>query len=517
MATKKTVNGDSFSAQLGMGLGILRSALSRGLMIAVLSEIFLAVPWLLAFGPASPRSGFAAIGAVAEAAETPYIPVGDARTKKSILAMPLMRAGNQVETALAKTLTETFVGDLNYMDLFKFLSATAFVEDAAKTGITPGSFPYADWKNVGADFLIKTALTFDSGKDILTLEAHFYDVANTKQVFAKKYITTKAGLKTLAHSFGNEVVTALTGLPGIFLTKIAMCCDVSGKKEIYMMSYDGSETKRVTHHHSLAFAPAWNPDNTKIAYSLFTRHAGNQKNIDLYEFDLTNNTVRMISDKTGINSGAAYSPDGNKLAATLSHSGTPSIYVIDRKTRVSTRLTHSLAFDVDPAFSPDGKTIAYVSSRTGMPMIFTMDAQGKNQTRLTFAGQFNATPAWSPRGQVLAFAGWLDKKFDIFTMNSDGTHIERLTKNQGGNEDPFFSPDGNFLAFSSNRTGQKNIYVMNTDGSFVKRLTYGLGNCTAPKWSSTTLPVAAMGTPVSPVSDDAPKANSVPAVKTVDL
>jgi len=421
------------------------------------------------------------------AAETAYISVGSARTKKTVIALPEIRAQRELDSSLAKTISETFVNDLTFMDIFKFLGSSAFIEDPSKAGIVPDSFKYSDWKGIGTEFLIKSSISMEPN-DVLVLEAHLYDVIAGKQVLAKRYLSRVKEAKTIAHTLANDVVQTLTGLPGIFLTKIAMSCDTTGKKEIYMMNFDGSDVKQVTHHRSIAFAPAWSPDGTRIAYSLFTRHQNNVKNIDLYEFNFTTNSVRMLSSHKGINSGATYSPDGKKVALTLSYLGNPEIFLLDIDSRSVSRITKSFGFDVDPAWSPDGKNLAFVSSRTGMPMVFSMDSNGKNVQRLTFAGQYNATPTWSPQKNKIGFAGWIDKSFDIFLMNPDGTNIERLTKNQGSNEDPFFSPDGNFVLFSSNRTGQKNIYVMNVDGTFVKRLTYGLGNCVSPKWSTPPLP-----------------------------
>lgn len=427
----------------------------------------------------------------ARAAEKVYIPVGKARTKKTIIAFPEIRlkteknptsGQNTMASSLAKTLSETVLHDLTFMDLFSFLEPSAFVEPPT-AGIALNSFKFSDWTGIGAEFLIKSEITIDPDQTI-AFEAHLYDTFGAKQILAKRYLAPTTELKAIAHSFANDVVEVLTGLPGIFQTKIAMSCDHSGKKEIYIMNYDGTEVKQVTRHLSIAFAPAWSPDGTRIAYSLFTRHANNVKNIDLYEFNFTTNTVRMLSNRQGMNSGAAYSPDGKSMAVTLSYRGNPEIFLLNSTTRAIDQLTKSFGFDVDPAWSPDGKEIAFVSSRTGMPMIFTMNLGDKQAQRLTYAGQYNATPTWSFKKNKIGFAGWIEKSFDIFIMNPDGTHIERLTKNQGNNEDPFFSPDGNFLAFSSNRTGQKNIYVMNSDGTYVKRLTYGLGNCVSPKWSN---------------------------------
>lgn len=419
---------------------------------------------------------------ISQAEDAPYIAVGSARAKKTAIAYAPTQQVNAPPpgTNASQTIEKTVTSDLTFTDLFRFIPASSFIEKPG-AGIQHSQFKLTDWQNIQAEVLVKTSIQFD-GKS-LALEAYVYEVNSGKQVLAKKYVATQSDAVTLGHSFANDIVEKLTGLPGIFLTKITMSCDRTGKKEIYAMNFDGTDVKQLTHHRSTAISPAWSPDGTRVAYSVYTKHSNNAKNLDLYEFDFTSNVVRLLSNRKGINSGANYSPDGKSVALTMSFLGNPEIFSLDRSNKTVARLTHSLGFDVEPAWSPDGSKLAFASSRSGMPMVFVMDKDGSNTQRLTFAGRYNASPAWSPNGKKITFAGWLDSRFDIFTMNSDGTNIERLSKNQGSNEDPGFSPDGNFIVFSSNRTGQRNIYVMNLDGSYVKRLTYGLGNCTAPKWS----------------------------------
>jgi TolB protein len=426
-----------------------------------------------------------AVPSAASAADRPYIPVGSAKAKKTVLAFTDIRAKTDTSTARSaiKKVDETVRSDLAYMDIFRFLSSSAFIEPKT-AGLTLGTFKLSDWTSIGAEFLIKSQLSVEG--DNVILEAWLYDTLGAKQVLGKRYIARKSESDVVAHTFANDIVHALTGLPGIFLTKIAMVCDRGSKmtKEVFMMDFDGTNVKRITNHHSTVVSPAWSPDGTKIVYSLFTKRRNNVKNIDLYQYDFKTSTIRMLSNRHGINSGAAFSPDGKRIALTMSFLGNPEIFSFDPVANTVTRLTKSFGFDVDPTWSPDGRQLAFVSSRTGASMVFRMNADGSDAQRLTFAGKYNAAPNWSPQNNKIAFAGWIDKTFDIFIMNPDGTNIERLTKHDGSNEDPYFSPDGNFIAFSSNRTGQSNIYVMNVDGSFVKRLTYGLGNCTSPKWSA---------------------------------
>lgn len=417
----------------------------------------------------------------APALAAPYITVGNAKAEKAVVAMPAILTTDAGLGSVAKQVGEQVQNDLIFMDLFKFMDTAAFVEPAG-AGITLDRFKLSDWTSIGAKLLLKSQLSNQGGN--LVLEAYLYDTFGAHQLLGKRYVATPSDAKSLAHTLANNIVETLTNLPGVFLTKIAMTCEQKGgRKEIFMMNFDGTEAKQVTQHHSIAFSPAWSPDGTKLAYSVYTKHRDNIKNIDLFEFDFKSSSFRLLSNRKGINSGASYAPDGKKVALTMSFLGNPELFLFDPSNKTVTRLTKTYGFDVDPTFSPDGQSLAFISSRSGPPMVYRMNLDGSEVKRLTYAGNLNATPTWSPTNTKIAFAGWVDRHFDIFMMNPDGSNIERLTSGQGSNEDPFFSPDGNFIVFSSNRTGQHNIYVMNVDGTFVKRLTYGMGNCAAPKWS----------------------------------
>ncbi|NDC79234.1 MAG: hypothetical protein EBZ67_15390, partial [Chitinophagia bacterium] len=94
----------------------------------------------------------------------PYIPVGTAKTRKTVLAFADIRvAGSPAPSDLARTVRDTFVSDLNFMDLFSFLDRKAFVENS-EAGIRPDTFKFTDWSSVGAEFVIKTQLTREPGR-----------------------------------------------------------------------------------------------------------------------------------------------------------------------------------------------------------------------------------------------------------------------------------------------------------------------------------------------------------------
>ena len=88
-------------------------------------------------------------------ADAAYISVGAARAKKAVLAFPEIKSGTPLARALAKTASETVINDLTYMDLFKFISSSAFLENSVSAGIAPGSFKLTDWNTIGQSFSLK--------------------------------------------------------------------------------------------------------------------------------------------------------------------------------------------------------------------------------------------------------------------------------------------------------------------------------------------------------------------------
>jgi len=407
------------------------------------------------------------------------IAVGEARTKKSVIAFPTLAASGDAEGRL-RSIREITMEDLGFSGLFDFLNPAAFVEDSAKAGVTSGSFKMSDWSAIGAEFLLKGKGTVD--RTGLNLEIYLYAVQSGKQLLAKRYKASPDTIRKVAHTLSNDILFALTGKKGPFTSKIAFVSDRTGKKEVYLMDYDGYNPIKVTSRFSHAMAPAWDNDGKQIVFTAVTKNNKNVRNHNLFLYNLPTGKIDMVSNRQGINSGASFSPDGKRLALTMSFPGNPEIFLMDPKTKVVQRVTNSYGLDVDPSWSPDGKSLVFVSDRSGRPMVYKMEASGANVQRLTYAGHYNATPTWSPVGNKIAFAGWDAGKFDIFIMNPDGTAIERLTKNMGNNEDPDFAPDGYFIVYSSNRKGKKNLYITNVDNTVHRQITADFGNCEAPKW-----------------------------------
>jgi TolB protein len=179
--------------------------------------------------------------------------------------------------------------------------------------------------------------------------------------------------------------------------------------------------------------------------------------------------------------GAAFSPDGGRIACTLSQDGNSEIYLLTSEGAIIKRLTNAPAFiDSSPSWSPDGSQIAFVSNRHGSPQVWIMASGGDSPQRLTFTGTYNQEPTWCPKcaAPTIAFTARDEKAhFDVFTIDVKTKQLTRLTENQGNNEHPTWAPNGRALAMASSRGG---IWVTSADGK-QQRQVYS-GPASTPVW-----------------------------------
>jgi TolB protein len=328
------------------------------------------------------------------------------------------------------------------------------------------------WKWLGSAYLVRLEAEFPENK--IRLKYRLLTTESEKEIKKDQYETDKKDYRTLVHKIANDIIKALTGDDGIFLSKIVYIRQVNGDKEMFISDYDGYNERQLTFNKSINISPAVSPDGEYIYFTSF--QDGYPK---LYMYSLSSNSSDLIAGYPGINASPAVSPDGKYIACVLSKDGNSEIYLLDRKGKIVRRLTNSWAIESSPTWSPDGKEIAFTSDRTGSPQIYIMDAEGLNIRRITFEGKYNDSPYWSFRGDRIVYVS-RDKIFRVCSIDVTGRDYKVLAA-IGDNENPHFSPDGNHIIFSSNRLGPQDIYIMDLFGRTQTRIT-AKGNCSNPFW-----------------------------------
>jgi TolB protein len=432
-------------------------------------------------GPFMPRSllcaVFACVSAFAvdAAAQGPIVgdlEGGELRAFPLAIAAPRLAASSADKKLDAERLAIVVHTDLEMSGAFQLLDKKSFIDT---DGLDTAEVRFDDWRNVGAQGLVKTRLTLQ-GTDWL-IELFVYEVASSKQLVKKTLTMPTKDIRAVGHAVADEIFRAFTGEPGVFRTRIAVVKKVQGEKHVFLMDIDGENVTQLTRGGNLNLLPSWSPDGRAI---LFTSYR--YENPDLFEIGIGGGEPKPLSRRPGLNTGGRVSPDGGRIAVTLSQDGNSEVYLLDRGGNILKRLTNQWGIDTSPSWSPDGNRIAFVSSRSGHPDLYMLEVDSGATKRITFKGTYNQTPAFSPRGDLIAFTARDERNvFDIFTLNVATGEVKRVTQDQGNNEEPSFSPNGRLLVFTTTRNKSKQLVISTVDGSRQTVLP-SLGEHTSPSW-----------------------------------
>ncbi len=398
-----------------------------------------------------------------------YIPIDQPSTQKFPIAIADLEGGGT-----GKDIAEIIRNDLTLSGYFRIIPPSSFNEVAKKEGISQDDIRFSFWTAIDAQALVKGEVKREKGK--LSITIRLFDPFLREMLVGKQYIAEKKHVREVSHRFSDEIMHALTGIPGVFNTKIAYTAVTGkGRKGIYVMDMDGYNPFPVTKNKSLNLSPSWSPNGSQLVFTSYLKG-----DPDLYIATLGSKSMRKITSRMGSNITPSWSPNGSHIAFASSITGISNLFSVAPNGGKAHRLTNSRTIDISPCYSPDGGSIVFASERAGGLHLYRIGASGSDARRLTFVGYQNDMPSWSPMGDKIAFAGRDMGTFDIFIMNADGTNIQRLTIGSGSNENPSFSPDGRLITFSSTRAGGPTIFLMRADGSNQMRISKGNG--LLPSW-----------------------------------
>jgi TolB protein len=407
-----------------------------------------------------------------------FLNVTQGGSKKLGIAIPeFTRASGADEGNLARGIPEIIGNDLRFSALFAVVANDPPLPregDPLKQRLT-------ELATAGAHAAMQGFLGVAGQR--VTVDFRLYDLTNPEfRLIASKSFWAEPlrEHRRLAHRIADEVVFLFTGERGIAETRIAYVTRSGQNKELAMMDYDGFNQVALTSLHSISMSPVWSPVDSSVAFTSYFN--GYPYLYRVFPFNPRNPGPHLLSAWPGINSAAAWSPDGKMVAMTLSKDGNPEIYTLRVGSSEFRRLTNNRAIDTDPSWSPTGREVAFSSDRMGSPQIWIMDAEGANPRRLT-TGNYDTQPRWSPRGDIIVFTRRSGGGFDLWAIAPDGGKERPLTQGQGSNESASWAPNGRHLVFSSSRGGRPQLYTMLMDGTEQQPLTRDRGEASSPTWS----------------------------------
>jgi TolB protein len=383
---------------------------------------------------------------------------------------PIAVANFFSDTALPEDMAGVIRADLTRSGLFRIVDAgSAPIEESARV-----NFP--DWKARGADTLaIASAARLADGRT--EIRYRLYDSVKGNQLDGLAFVSPGADLRRIAHKIADRIYEALTGIKGVFSTRIAYVVQYSANHyELQIADADGANPQTALKSPDFIISPTWSTDGSSLAYVAFEKH----KTV-VYVHNLASGQRKAVASYPGSNSGPAFSPDGKTLALVLTRDGNSEIYTVGIDGGNLRRLTFDPSIDTEPVFSPDGASIYFTSDRSGGPQIYRMASTGGDPQRVTFNGDYNISPRVSPDGKTLAFVARHGDQFQIAVLDLASEQQLTITDTVR-DEAPTFAPNSHLILYATEVGGRGILALASTDGRARARLSGPNGDVREPTW-----------------------------------
>lgn len=234
-----------------------------------------------------------------------------------------------------------------------------------------------------------------------------------------------------------------------------------GESGLYLLDLKTGERTDVP---GLNNGAVFSPDGEKLLNILPTENG----RTDIVEYNLATAEMTTIAEHDQWEWLASYSSDGEIIIFNSYRTGASDIYSYRKSDGELKRWTDFDGYEAHAQFSPDDSKVLFnrqednedFNSETDFN-VYILDMHDGDITQVTDDPAEDGYPSWSPDGETIVFAS--DRlqesgELDIYLMNSNGENIRRLTDHPAKDEYPFFSPDGKYIYFNSYRSDPKGLY-----------------------------------------------------------
>ncbi|OGO92441.1 MAG: Tol-Pal system beta propeller repeat protein TolB [Coxiella sp. RIFCSPHIGHO2_12_FULL_42_15] len=377
-----------------------------------------------------------------------------------------------VPSAGHQSVSEVITNDLQNSGEFRVLGSQ----------LTHGDAP--DWRALGADYVVTGSIAASgSNKYVIHIQLSTVVAKNRDDVLLDAtYTASASALRGLAHHVSDRIYEKLTGVRGIFTTKIAYIVVTHPTRQsshyaLQVSDADGFNAETLLSSEEPIMSPAWSPDGRQLAYVSFEGHRAS-----IYLQDLVTAKRFRLSAVPGINGAPSFSPDGRTLAMVLSKSGNPNIYFLDLQTRQYRAMTKDGYIDTEPRFSPDGQSFLFTSNRDGSPQVYRYSIASGQASRISYSGNYNARPSYVPNSEDIVMMHRTNHLFGIARLDSTTGQIQTLVET-GADESPSIAPNGKMVIYATQYGGRGVLAQVSVDGRIKLRLPAREGSVQEPAWS----------------------------------
>lgn len=358
--------------------------------------------------------------------------------------------------------------------------ATAVVEsDLASSGRIRVVQAAGSARNAGADFTLQVDSRVASDGAVRS-SVTLTNAATGQPVGLETFVGSRSNLRLLGHKVADWVMLKIAGVSGAFASRIAYV-SVDGRApnqrfQLIVADSDGESPKPVLESAQPIMSPAFSPDGLWLAYVSFETRVAS-----VYVQKLATGERRRVSSRIGVNGAPSWSPDGRRLALTLSgSSGNLDIYVLELDSQSLQRVTQDPGIDTEAVWTADGKSLYFTSDRAGGPQIYRVEVgSSARPQRITFGSPYNARPRLSPDGRWLAMVTLDNGAYRIAVQDLTRGASRVITRGRF-DESPSFAANSATLIYAGRDAGRDVLATISIDGQIAQRLKADRGQVREP-------------------------------------
>ena len=339
---------------------------------------------------------------------------------------------------------------------------------------------YALWALSGSNYFLKASIFTENENELIKFTLHNV-IKKEIMVSYKINLDKNNNIRKVSHKISNVIFESITGIEGIFDTKIAyISTEKSKERNIYKLhvaDVDGFNSVTIYKSSKQLMSPTWSPKNNKIAYVSFENHRP-----EIFIQTLaTGERVKLINGNFS-SSAPAWSPNEKFMAYTSSVNGNLEIFIHNFLTRDNRRITNSLGIDTESEWGLKSEKIFFTSDRNGNPHIYSKFINNGKARRITYEGTYNADANLSSDGKYLSLVhnNGSGHKIAIYSINDK---FLKVISRGRLDEAPSFAPNGKMVLFASKKLHKGILVAASNDGRIRKEIELIGENVREPIWS----------------------------------